>query len=83
MNTQINLRLPTKMMVSAKGYVKKHGYKNIQDFITETVRERLYPIEYEKISPQEMAAVRKLIERTDRKNRWGTEEELFKALRKR
>ncbi len=42
MNTQINVRLPERMLVSAQTYVEKHGFNTVQDFIKELMREKLF-----------------------------------------
>lgn len=81
MNTQINLRLPEKVLTSATSYAKKHGYSTIQELIKETLREKLF--EEPKISKAELTLVKKLAEVTEKKNLYGTEEELFKKLRRR
>ena len=80
MNSQINLRLPEMLLKSAKSYAEKHGYGNVQDFIKETLRERLF--ENEDISKKELKLVKKLAEVSIKKGLTGTEEELFKKLRK-
>ncbi|MCK4859616.1 MAG: hypothetical protein KAS87_03540 [Candidatus Omnitrophica bacterium] len=81
MNAQINLRLPKNLLSSANSYAEKHGYNTIQEFIKETLREKLF--EEPKISKAELALVRKLVEASEEKNLYGTEEELFKKLRRR
>ena len=80
MNTQINLRLPEKMLVSAQTYVEKHGCNTVQDFIKELMREKLF--EEPKISKEELTLVKKLIEASEKKNLYGTEAELFSKLRR-
>ena len=42
MNTQINVRLPEKVLVSAKSYTEEHGFNSIQEFIKEAIREKLF-----------------------------------------
>lgn len=79
MNTQINLRLPEKMLVSAQTYAEKYGFGTIQEFIKELMRERLF--EEPKISKEELALVKKLVAASEKKNLYGSEEELFKKLR--
>ena len=79
MNAQINLRLPEKVLVSAKKYSEKHGYSTIQDFIKETMREKLF--EEPEISKEELVLVKKLIEVSEKKNLFGDEEELFRKLK--
>ncbi len=48
MGTQINLKLPDKIFDNAKKYAESHGYANLQDFIREILREKLF--EEEKLS---------------------------------
>ena len=80
MNTQINLRLPGKLHFSAKSYAEEHGYGTIQEFIKETVREKLF--DEPEISKEELELVKKLAEVSAKNNLFGTEEELFKKLRR-
>ena len=47
MGTQISLKLSDKMMSSAKKYAKEKGYDNLQEFIRETIREKLFGNENE------------------------------------
>ncbi|MDA3855658.1 MAG: ribbon-helix-helix domain-containing protein [Candidatus Woesearchaeota archaeon] len=53
MGTQISIKLSDKMLNSAKGYVDMHGYDSIQDFIRETLREKLF--EEDELSGMETA----------------------------
>jgi len=78
---QINIRLPENIVASAKAYSEEHGYGNIQEFIKETIRERLF--DDPAISKEELVLVKKLVEVSEKKNLYGTEEELFKKLRRR
>ena len=78
MNTQINVRLPEKMLVSAQTYVEKHGFNTVQDLIKELMREKLF--EEPAISKEELTLVKKLIEASEKKNLYGTEAELFNKL---
>ncbi len=48
MGTQISIKLSEKMFDSAKGYADMYGYDSLQDFIRETIREKLF--ENEKLS---------------------------------
>ena len=74
MNTQINLRMPQKLLTSVRSYSDEHGYSSVQDFIKETVREKLFD-ELE-ISKQELELVKKLVEVSEKKKLYGTEKEL-------
>ncbi|MBI4159526.1 hypothetical protein HY500_04705 [Candidatus Woesearchaeota archaeon] len=79
MNTQINLRLPEKMLVSAQAYAKKYGFGTVQDLIKETMREKLFT--EQAISKEELILVKRLVEAIESKNLYGTEEELFRKLK--
>lgn len=80
MNTQINVRLPEKTLVSAQAYVEKHGFNTVQDLIKELMREKLF--EEPMISKKELTLVKKLVEASEKKDLYGTEAELFKKLRR-
>ena len=81
MNTQINLRMPQKLLSSVKSYSNKHGYGSVQDFIKETIREKLF--DKSEISKEELKLVKKLVEMSEKKKLYGTEKELFDKLRRR
>ncbi len=42
MGTQISLKLPDKVLDSAKVYAEVHGFASLQDFIRELIREKLF-----------------------------------------
>jgi len=42
MSTQISLKLSEKMFNSAKEYIETYGFDSLQDFIRETLREKLF-----------------------------------------
>ena len=42
MGTQISIKLSEKMFDNAKNYAEVHGYDNLQDFIREILREKLF-----------------------------------------
>lgn len=42
MAAQINVRMPEKLLEATKKYSKEHGYENVQEFIRETIRHKLY-----------------------------------------
>ena len=42
MGTQISLKLSDKMFILAKKYAENKGYDNLQDFIREILREKLF-----------------------------------------
>lgn len=81
MNSQINLRLPENLLVSAKIYAEKHGFGNVQELVKETLREKLFG--KPELTKEGLELVNKLVEVSNKKNLWGTEEELFRKLRER
>lgn len=81
MNTQINLRMPEKLLTSVRSYSDEHGFGSVQDFITETIREKLF--DEPEITREELELVKKLAEVSEKKNLYGTEKELFSKLRRR
>jgi Arc/MetJ-type ribon-helix-helix transcriptional regulator len=80
MATQINVRLPDSLLSSARSYAEERGYGNLQDFIKETIREKLF--EEPTISKEELQLVKKLAKVSEKNNLFGTEKELFAKLRK-
>lgn len=42
MNKQVNIRLPHHILEAAETYAAKHGHKNIQEFIMQALREKLF-----------------------------------------
>jgi len=80
MNTQINLRMPDELLEQSREYAKKHGFGNVQELIKESLREKLF--EKPMITKEELLLVKKLAEVTRKKNLFGTEEELFRKLKR-
>ncbi|HLD75684.1 MAG TPA: ribbon-helix-helix domain-containing protein [Candidatus Norongarragalinales archaeon] len=39
---QISLKLSDQLLTTAQSYAEKHGYGNLQDFIRELIREKLF-----------------------------------------
>ena len=79
MNTQINVRVPDSLLDSAKDYAEKHGYGNVQNFIRETMREKMF--DEPSVTAEELKLVTKLIKASREKDLFGTEEELFEKLK--
>ena len=80
MNTQINVRFPVKLLAKASSYAEHQGYGNVQELIKESLREKVF--EEQAVTKEEFMLIKKLAELTKNKNLYGTEEELFKKLRK-
>jgi len=78
MNTQINLRLPEKMIDLIKNYSEKNGFCSIQEFIKEAIREKIF----EQPTKEELSLVKRLIKVSEDKNLYGTEKDLLDKLRR-
>ena len=70
--------MPEKLLVSAQAYADKHGFGTVQEFIKETIREKLF----EQLSEEELKLVNRLAEAAEKKKLYGTEKELFNKLRR-
>ena len=67
------------MLTSAQKYARNYGFSTVQEFIKETVREKLFE---ESLTKKEISLIKKIIKVSKEKNLLVSEEELFKALRK-
>ena len=41
-NAQINIRLPARLQSATEDYVESYGYRNIQEFILEAIRDKIF-----------------------------------------
>lgn len=80
MTMQINVRLPDNMLLAAKEYSQRHGYDNIQEFIKDTLRQKLY--EDPDITGEELELVLKLAKVSEDKKLYKTEKDLFNRIRR-
>ncbi len=80
---QINLKLSRELLEVAYRYVKNFGYRNIQELVAESVREKVFEKnDYdESFSDKEIDLVDSLIELSLKKGDLVSEEELKKALK--
>jgi len=81
MNTQINIRMPQKLLSSVRSYSDEHGFGSVQEFVKETIREKLF--DEPEITKEELELVKKLATVSEKKKLYGTEKELFEKLRRR
>jgi hypothetical protein len=79
MTTQINLRMSDKLLAQVRKSSESLGFENIQDFIRETIREKLFG--EPDITPEELGLVKKLIKLSEDRKLYVNEGELFKKLR--
>ncbi len=80
MNAQVNVRMPDTLLESASMYAEKHGFANVQELIKETLREKV--LDEPVMSKEELALVRALLRVSKAKNLFGTEQELFRKLKR-
>ena len=78
MNRQINIRLSDVMLRKAQVKARRQGYENLQEFIRELLREKVF--ETVEVSKKEMNFLKKLYKISEEKNLYGTERELFAKL---
>ena len=79
MTTQINLRLSESMLALVRKHSESRGFENIQDFIRETIREKIFG--EPELTPKEFELVKRLIKVANDRKLYVGEEELFKKLR--
>jgi len=78
---QINLSLPESLGLKAQAYAKKYGFRNIQELITDTLRERVFPSEYdEDFTPEEVAKIEMLVKKSIEHGDIVSEKEIMKVL---
>ncbi len=79
---QINLKLSKELLEAAQRYAKNFGYRNVQELVAESMREKVFEKnEYdESFSDKEIELVDSLIELSLKKGDLASEEELKKAL---
>ena len=79
---QINLKLPKNLFRAIQSYVENFGYRNIQDLVIESIREKIFEkSEYdETFSREEIELINSLISLSIKKEDLISKEELNKVL---
>lgn len=78
---QINLKLPTNLFEAAKQYSQAFGFRSIQEFITQLIRERVFGSGFdESFTDEEIELIDKIISKTI-KGKLIPEEELMQVLK--
>ncbi|MCG7848963.1 MAG: ribbon-helix-helix domain-containing protein [ANME-2 cluster archaeon] len=80
-STQINIRLPPKLQSAAEQYTENFGYRNIQEFILEAIRDKIFrDNKYdENFSDKEIHLIEKLMSVSIEKGKIKDENEIIKA----
>jgi len=79
---QINLKLPVRMIKEASKYAEIYGYRSLQELAVDALREKIFEREEfdETFTEEEIGLIDELIEKSIRKRKIKTEEDLKKAL---
>ena len=81
---QINLKMPENLRLAAENYAKSFGFRNIQELIAESLREKIFEKNSydDSFSDGEIAFIDSLIERSIARGDIISREELNKTLLK-
>ena len=81
-NPQINIRLPSKLQSATEQYVDNYGYRNIQEFILEAIRDKIFrDNKYdESFSGKEIDMIEKLLSVSIEKGKIKDQNDIIKAL---
>ncbi len=81
-NPQINIRLPSKLQSATEQYVDNYGYRNIQEFILEAIRDKIFrDNKYdETFSGKEIDLIEKLLSVSIEKGKLKDRNDIIKGL---
>ena len=81
-NAQINIRLPPKLQSATEQYVDNYGYRNIQEFILEAIRDKIFRDKKydETFSEKEIDLIEKLLSVSIEKGKIKDNNDIIKAL---
>ncbi len=81
---QINLKVPKNLHSAAESYAKNFGFRNIQELISESIREKVFENNrYDEVfSNDEINLIDNLIETSVKNKQFVSEKELNKILSK-
>ena len=81
-NAQINIRLPSKLQSATEQYVDNYGYRNIQEFILEAIRDKIFRDKKydETFSEKEIDLIDKLLSVSIEKGKIKDKDDIIKAL---
>jgi hypothetical protein len=84
MANQVNLKFPDNLFKAAEGYAQAYGYRNVQELIYESVREKVFKkSEFDgSFSEKEIDVIDKIIETSIKRRLLGDELDLRAALSK-
>lgn len=79
---QINLKLQDNLYYSAESFAQNYGFRNVQDLISESLREKVFENSAydESFSEKEIDLIDKLISKSIRVKKLAGEKQILKAL---
>ena len=79
---QINMKMSQNLHEAAENYAKNFGFRNVQELMAESLREKIFKknIFDESFSEKEIELIDNLIETSIKRDDLGSEEELNKIL---
>jgi len=79
---QINIRLPARLQSATEQYVESYGYRNVQEFILEAIRDKIFRgNKYdETFSEKEIDLIEKLLAVAIEKGKIKDQNDIIKAL---
>lgn len=80
---QINLKMSSNLFDSAESFAESYGYRNVQDLIAESLREKIFEKSDfdESFSEKEIELIDKLIEKSIKSGKLVDAKEYFKELK--
>jgi len=79
---QVNLKMPSNLYEVAESFAENYGYRNMQELLTESLREKIFEKSDfdESFSEKEIELIDSLAEKSILKKKLVDEKELLKAL---
>ena len=79
---QINLKMPKNLYTSVESFAETYGYRNVQELVMESVREKVFEKNDfdEAFTEKEIELIDAIIEKTLKKKDFANEKKVMKAL---
>ena len=80
---QINLKIPSNLYVSAESFAESYGYRNVQDLVAESLREKIFEKSDfdESFTEKEIELIDKIIEKSLKSGKLVDAKEYFKEFK--
>jgi len=80
---QINIKIPKNLLIAAESYANNFGFRNIQELMMESMREKVFEKNEfdENFTEQEIESIDNLITGSIKHNEIISEKELFNNLK--